>query len=423
MGRLWCEAVAAFAGPMAGGAAALAGAAPSATVATSAAAGLLAFAAAALSSRQRRVAPAVAASPAAATPAPTTPLHADISPMTPEPHPEAGAAAEIDAAQARVRLHEERAAALSTDVAEFAPVITVMDRHLCEAVDATEAAAMALFGRLESLQGRVAALLDGLTAAGRDTGEVIEAWRVELTREIDAIEAQIRHTRAASRDGALRVTTFATGLRSNVAEVQELAQMIHMVAINARIEASRAGDAGRSFAVIAEEVTSLSRRSHDVGERIATGLEEVARLAGEASQDIVAGLETGTDGGLADVARRLAAHDRRLDALMDRQRAQIGVATIEADAVADITLHALSEAQFQDIVRQKIDAVRGGLDALAERSARAAAALGDVRIALTERDASLLDGMSALYTMESQRAAHGAAPAAGGAAAVAIELF
>ena len=53
-------------------------------------------------------------------------------------------------------------------------------------------------------------------------------------------------------------------LQSAVTNIDQINGCIGLIAVNASIEAARAGDAGRGFSVIASEIQQLSRKSRDV---------------------------------------------------------------------------------------------------------------------------------------------------------------
>jgi hypothetical protein len=66
------------------------------------------------------------------------------------------------------------------------------------------------------------------------------------------------------------VRHLSTSLESTVEEINDINANTHLLALNARIEAARAGSAGAAFGVVAQEMQSLSAKTADAANLLAT---------------------------------------------------------------------------------------------------------------------------------------------------------
>jgi methyl-accepting chemotaxis protein len=134
----------------------------------------------------------------------------------------------------------------------------------------------------------VAASMRGMAeAAGSATGAAQEA-DAAAARGAGAVGDTIRSMYAIRRDVALAAKRIK-GLGEKSFEINTIVELIdditaqtNMLALNASIEASRAGEQGKGFAVVAEEVRKLAERSSAATREISSLVEGIQDGAGQA---------------------------------------------------------------------------------------------------------------------------------------------
>jgi methyl-accepting chemotaxis protein len=78
-------------------------------------------------------------------------------------------------------------------------------------------------------------------------------------------------------ENIMQLSTQSHGIGSIIATVDDIAEQSNVLAVNAAIEAAKAGEHGKSFAVVAQEVRNLSEQSKEATRQVRQLLNEIQR--------------------------------------------------------------------------------------------------------------------------------------------------
>ncbi len=185
----------------------------------------------------------------------------------------AGAARETTSMSVDISSGAEEMAASASQIATTATDLSEQSTAMAESIQTLSAAAAGL--------ERLAAELDAGTREGVERNGRLRALagenRARLDQSTQALES-LSVDAETSAAAAAALAAASEEVRSFVILQRKIARQSKLLALNAAMEAARAGDQGEGFAVVAAEVRRLAATSSDAAERTESVVENL--LAG-----------------------------------------------------------------------------------------------------------------------------------------------
>jgi methyl-accepting chemotaxis protein len=253
-----------------------------------------------------------------------------------------------------------------------------------------------LIGRFSSINQQIRAqqqLAIEISGGGdrSDTATVgFQGFVRDTSRTLDYfVESTVANSCSAMRlvERMQEIRDRLTDIGGILGEIESISKQTNLLALNAAIEAARAGEAGRGFAVVADEVRHLSGRTNQFSQEIRSKVANV-------NDSVVAAESAINELASKDMTFALEAKQQ-----VDRTVGQIGLANermsagvIRMGEIANLVEQdvnaAVTALQFQDMLTQLLDHVERRIESLGD--------LADACARVTEQSCKLVSNAPAV---------------------------
>ena len=257
---------------------------------------------------------------------------------------------------------------VSSASSELSAQIEQSDRGAAESAQRLSEAATAM-NEMNATVQEVAKNAGSASTASAETKQKAEAGAQVVEKAVHSIE-QVHQMSLELKDDMAQLNEHAQDITRIMNVISDIADQTNLLALNAAIEAARAGEAGRGFAVVADEVRKLAEKTmastNDVGNAIKaiqestaksmTGVDNAVERIGEATE--LAG-QSGT--ALQEILATVEATADQVNA--------IATASEEQSAASEEINQSI--VQVNDMARQSAEAMAEAAKAVSDLAAQA----------------------------------------------------
>ncbi|MEM0984448.1 MAG: methyl-accepting chemotaxis protein [Planctomycetota bacterium] len=270
------------------------------------------------------------------------------------------------------------------DVSGKASAVAEESRSSAETLRSRERTAEEIAGAAEELARsaeEVSTRSETAKSAAADAGKVAQEGGETVERLIVEV-SQISETIGVAAKEMTSLAERSNEIGTVVSVINEIAEQTNLLALNAAIEAARAGEHGRGFAVVADEVRKLADRTTGATEQIEELIRAIQADTERAESQIDRGKEAVTSG------------EQRAGEASDGLRSIMTAATTVDGEVDQIVISSREQTTTSQEVSGSILQITETL-----REAAAAGAGLAERIAELERDATELGGLAERFNL------------------------
>jgi methyl-accepting chemotaxis protein len=222
----------------------------------------------------------------------------------------------------------------------------------------TETAAQEIMTQLRAIDATISALLDYMDNSSQSVVAIVARTEKDIDdnrhviaaflerRGGDVVESETRHA---------KIEGMAISLAKASESIRSIARQTNMLALNAMIESSRAGEFGAGFAVVANEVKTLSKLSDRAAQEMCSGIESLrAAIRDSNVVDVEHRVEVERKE-LGGVSTSIGELTQQTEKLISFEMNVLGKIQTDSGQIGHSVSQLMGSIQFQDVTRQRLE--------------------------------------------------------------------